>query len=90
VSLEHKGRVLAKGEVVAKAANRNIGGTPLGPSFVGVYVIGLENIGKHKGDEKIPRPIFDIEKIMDAVGSVIAWPRTHVIFFLEILLFCSI
>ena len=79
MSLEHKGRVLAKGERVAKAPYRNIGGMPLGPSFVGVYVVDLGNIGKHKGDEKIPRPIFNIEKIID-VGSVIAWPRTHVFF----------
>ena len=62
---------------------RVILGTMLGNDFLGVYVHALENITKgNTGDEILPRPTEDIRTIKDAVGYVIAWPRTHVSFVL--------
>jgi len=51
----------------------------LGTEFVGVYVDRIENITNgNKGDEELPRPVDSIRTLVDAVGFVIPWPRSHV------------
>lgn len=67
---------MAKGNLVTTDANRRISGTVLGKEFVGVYVDALEN--RNNGDEMLPRPFYDIKTMSDAVGFVVAWPRSHV------------
>jgi hypothetical protein len=48
---------------------------------VGVYVDCLENVASgNKGDEELPRPLYDMSTLVEAVGFVIAWPRSHVSF----------
>ena len=62
-------------------STRSIGGTVLGKEFVGVYVETLENNGNgNNGDEMLPRPLFSIKTMKDAIGFLVAWPRSHVSF----------
>ncbi|RCV38102.1 hypothetical protein SETIT_8G115300v2 [Setaria italica] len=68
LSLRNKGRIVAKAKLVTTDAKRDIGGS----------VLGKEYVGRNKGDELIPRPIYDICTLIDAIGYVIAWPRSHV------------
>nr|TKW32325.1 hypothetical protein SEVIR_2G161300v2 [Setaria viridis] len=84
LSLRNKGRIVANAKLVTTDAKRDIGGSVLGKEYVGVYVEGLENVdSRNKGDELIPRPIYDICTLIDAIGYVIAWPRSHESFFLK-------
>ncbi|RCV32570.1 hypothetical protein SETIT_7G013600v2 [Setaria italica] len=79
LSLRNKGRIVANAKLVTTDAKRDIGGSVLGKEYVGVYVEGLENVdSRNKGDELIPRPIYDIRTLIDAISYVIAWPRSHV------------
>ncbi|RCV38137.1 hypothetical protein SETIT_8G118300v2 [Setaria italica] len=79
LSLRNKGRIVANAKLVTTDAKRDIGGSVLGKEYVGVYVEDLENVdSRNKGDELIPRPIYDICTLIDAIGYVIAWPRSHV------------
>jgi len=64
---------------VTTDSTRSIGGTVLGKEFVGVYVETLENNGNgNNGDEMLPRPLFSIKTMKDAIGFLVAWPRSHV------------
>lgn len=74
ISLRNKGRVAAKGTLKTTDSKRVIGGSMLGTEFVGVYVDGIEN----KGDEELPRPLYSICTLIDAVGFIIPWPKSHV------------
>ncbi|XP_039855812.1 uncharacterized protein LOC120713919 [Panicum virgatum] len=74
ISLRNKGRVAAKGTLKTTDSKRVIGGSMLGTEFVGVYVDRIEN----KGDEELPRPLYSICTLMDAVGFIIPWPKSHV------------
>jgi len=79
ISLRNKGRVVAKGELITSDSKRVIGGRMLGREFVGVYVDCLENVASgNKGDEELPRPLYDMTTLVEVVGFVIAWPRSHV------------
>lgn len=70
---------MAKAQLVTTDCKREIGGCMLGKEYVGVYVDGLENVDiRNKGDELIPRPIFEIRTLLDAIGYTIPWPRSHV------------
>jgi len=70
---------MAKGKLVTTDSTRSIGGTVLGKEFVGVYVETLENNGNgNNGDEMLPRPLFSIKTMKDAIGFLVAWPRSHV------------
>jgi len=80
ISLRNKGRVAAKGTLKTTDSKRVIGGSMLGTEFVGVYVDGIEN----KGDE-LPRPLYSICTLIDVVGFIIPWPKSHVSS-----LFCSL
>ncbi|RCV42891.1 hypothetical protein SETIT_9G251700v2 [Setaria italica] len=78
LSLRYKGRIVAKAKLGTTDAKRNIGGSVLGKEYVGVYVEGLENVdSRNKGDKLIPRPIFDIRTLIDDIGYIIPWPRSH-------------
>ncbi|TVU51665.1 hypothetical protein EJB05_03105, partial [Eragrostis curvula] len=78
-SLRTKDKVLAKGQLVTTDSRRVILGHMLGSDFFGVHVDGLENLSRgNTGEETLPRPYEQIRTIRDAVGYVIAWPRTHV------------
>ena len=81
ISLRNKGRVAAKGTLKTTDSKRVIGGSMLGTEFVGVYVDGIEN----KGDEELPRPLYSICTLIDDVGFIIPWPKSHVSS-----LFCSL
>jgi len=74
ISLRNKGRVVVKGTLKTTDSKRVIGGSMLGTEFVGVYVDGIEN----KGDEELPRPLYSICTLIDAVGFIIPWPKSHV------------
>lgn len=79
ISLRNQRKVVAKGKLVTKDSTRSIAGTVLGKEYVGVYVDALENNGNgNNGDEMLPRPFYDIKTMSDAVGYVVAWPRSHV------------
>jgi hypothetical protein len=55
----------------------------LGKEFVGVYVDALENNGnRNNGDEMLPRPLYSIKTIRDAIGFIVVRPRSHVSFLL--------
>ena len=70
---------MAKGKLVTTDGTRVIGESMLGNEFVGVHVDSLENIANGNiGDEALPRPLFDIQLLRDAIVYVIAWPRSHV------------
>lgn len=57
----------------------------LGKEYVGVYVEGLENVdSRNKGDELVPRPIFQIRTLIDAIGYTIPWPYSRVSYFSKI------
>lgn len=74
---------MAKGKLVTTDSTRNIGGTMLGKEFVGVYVDALENNGNgNNGDEMLPRPLYSMKTMRDAIGFIVAWPRSHVSFLL--------
>jgi len=66
--------VAAKGTLKTTDSKRVIGGSMLGTEFVGVYVDGIEN----KGDEQLPRPLYSIHTLIDAIGFIIPWPKSHV------------
>ncbi|RCV17911.1 hypothetical protein SETIT_3G258200v2 [Setaria italica] len=79
LSLRNKGRIVSYVKLVTTVAKRDIGGSVLRKEYVGVYVEGLENVNsRNKGDELIPRPIFDIRTLIDAIGYIVAGPRSHV------------
>jgi hypothetical protein len=81
ISLRNKGRVVAKGKLMTSDSKRVIGGCMLGREFVGAYVDCLENVAtRNKGDEELPRPLYDMSTLVEVVGFVIAWPRSHVSF----------
>nr|TKW27559.1 hypothetical protein SEVIR_3G264800v2 [Setaria viridis] len=76
---QNKGRIVSYVKLVTTVAKRDIGGSVLRKEYVGVYVEGLENVNsRNKGDELIPRPIFDIRTLIDAIGYIVAGPRSHV------------
>ncbi|TVU23195.1 hypothetical protein EJB05_30230, partial [Eragrostis curvula] len=78
-SLRNKDKAVAKGHLVTTDSKRVIFGNKLGKDFCGVYVEGLENFTRGNiGEEVLPRPYESIRTIRDAIGYVIAWPRTHV------------
>ncbi|XP_066316360.1 uncharacterized protein [Miscanthus floridulus] len=79
ISLRNNYKIVAKGKLVTTDSTRSIGGTVLGKEFVGVYVETLENNGNgNNGDEMLPRPLFSIKTMKDAIGFLVAWPRSHV------------
>lgn len=81
-SLRSKDKVVAKGHLVTTDSRRMIFGNKLGKDFFGVHVDGLENLTRgNTGEEVLPRPYESIRTIRDAIGYVIAWPRTHVSLF---------
>jgi hypothetical protein len=83
LSLRNKGKVVAKGKLVTNNATQDIGGLMLGKGIL--YVERLENVDiRNKGDELIPRPMFEIHTLTDAIGYIIPWPRSHVSFFSKI------
>uniref|UniRef100_K3YEH6 Uncharacterized protein n=1 Tax=Setaria italica TaxID=4555 RepID=K3YEH6_SETIT len=50
----NKGRIVAKVKLSPTDGKLEIGGSMLGKEYVGVYVEGLENDSRNKGDELIP------------------------------------
>ncbi|KAL6883230.1 hypothetical protein ACP4OV_010644 [Aristida adscensionis] len=79
LSLRNEGKTVAKGELVSTDSTCTIFEEKLGANFYAVYVTGLENISRgNTGQDNLPRPFQQIIKVVDAIGYVIAWPRTHV------------
>ncbi|KAF8688150.1 hypothetical protein HU200_042380 [Digitaria exilis] len=63
MSLRNKGKVVASANLVTTDITQDVGGTPLGREYVGVDVLDLENIAnENKGQEELPRPLFDIRR----------------------------
>jgi hypothetical protein len=50
-----------------------VGGNMLGYEYVVVSVHAINDIG----DENLPRPFENIHTIRDAIGYVIAWPKSR-------------
>jgi hypothetical protein len=91
LSLRNKGRVVAKGKLVTNNATQEFGGVILGKEYFGVYVEGLENVdSRNKGDELIPRHMFEIRTLTDAIVYIIPWPRSHVSFFKDSTCVCKL
>uniref|UniRef100_A0A0A9CVV4 Transposase Tnp1/En/Spm-like domain-containing protein n=1 Tax=Arundo donax TaxID=35708 RepID=A0A0A9CVV4_ARUDO len=67
ISLRNKGRVVAKGKLVATDSKRLIGGTMLGKEYVVVFVGSLENIAN--GDEELPRPLYDVNNATSSIQT---------------------
>ena len=63
---------------MTRDSTRSIAGTVLGKEYVGVYVDALDN--GNNGDKMLPRPFYSVITMRDAIGFVIAWPRSHVSF----------
>jgi hypothetical protein len=70
-----KSTVVAKGNLVTTDSTHVIGGNMLGHEFYGVAVHNVTNIG---GNERLPRPSENCHTLRDAIGLVIAWPRSFV------------
>jgi hypothetical protein len=80
ISLRNHCKVVAKGKLVTRDSTRSLAGTVLGKEYVGVYVDALDS--GNNGDEMLPRPFYSVITMKDAIGFVIAWPRSHVSFLL--------
>ncbi|WVZ49708.1 hypothetical protein U9M48_001040 [Paspalum notatum var. saurae] len=79
LSMMYKGRFVAKGKLVTTDSKRVIGESMLGSEFVGVYVDALVNAAYgNNGEEELPRPLYEVKTLRDAIDYVIAWPRSHV------------
>ena len=73
----NKDKLVANGTLVSKAKTYVVGGNMLGVQYVAVLVRGCTYLG----DEKLVRPYEKFQTVRDAMGSVIAWPRSHVSMF---------
>lgn len=65
---------MAKGGLVSKDKTCVVGGDMLGDEYFGVAVHAVTNIG----DERLLRPYENIHTVRDAIGCVVAWPRSYV------------
>ncbi|KAL6639399.1 hypothetical protein ACP70R_023129 [Stipagrostis hirtigluma subsp. patula] len=74
MSLRNKNKVLAKGNLVTTDRTGVVGGNMLGTEYYGVAVHAVSNLG----DESLPRPYDKFSTVRDAIGYVIAWPKSHV------------
>lgn len=74
MSLRHENKPVAKGNLVTTDSTHVVGGNMLGYEYVAVAVHIVSDIG----DEDLPRPYDNICTVRDAIGYVIAWPRSHV------------
>ncbi|KAM3336709.1 hypothetical protein ACQJBY_030622 [Aegilops geniculata] len=70
----NKDKLVAKGTLASKEKTYVVGGSMLGVEYVAVLVRGCTYLG----DEKLVRPYEKFQTVRDAIGSVIAWPRSHV------------
>ncbi|XP_048536044.1 uncharacterized protein LOC125514800 [Triticum urartu] len=70
----NKDKLVATGTLASKEKTYVVGGNMLGVQYVAVHVRGCTYLG----DEKLVRPYEKFQTVRDAVGSVIAWPRSHV------------
>ncbi|XP_037416574.1 uncharacterized protein LOC119279444 [Triticum dicoccoides] len=70
----NKDKLVAKGTLASKEKTYVVGGSMLGVEYVAVLVRGCTYLG----DEKLVRPYEKFQTVRDAMGSVIAWPRSHV------------
>ena len=73
-NLRNKDKLVAKGTLESKEKTYVVGGNMLGVQYVAVRVRGCTYLG----DEKLVRPYEKFQTVRDAMGSVIAWPRSHV------------
>ncbi|XP_072147443.1 uncharacterized protein [Setaria viridis] len=74
MSLRHENKPVAKGNLVTTDSTHVVGGNMLGYEYVAVAVHIVTDIG----DEDLPRPYDNICTVRDAIGYVIAWPRSRV------------
>ena len=77
MNLRNKDKLVAKGTLESKEKTYVVGGNMLGVQYVAVRVRGCTYLG----DEKLVRPYEKFQTVRDAMGSVIAWPRSHVSMF---------
>ncbi|RLN22998.1 hypothetical protein C2845_PM07G10420 [Panicum miliaceum] len=73
MSMRHENKAVAKGNLVVTDSTHVVGGNMLGYEYVVVAVHIVSDIG----DENLPRPFENIHTVRDAVGYVIAWPRSR-------------
>ena len=74
MNLRNKDKLLAKGTLESKEKTYVVRGNMLGVQYVAVLVRGCTYLG----DEKLVRPYEKFQTVRDAMGSVIAWPSSHV------------
>jgi hypothetical protein len=77
MSLRHENKPVAKGNLVTTDSTHVVGGNMLGHEYVAVAV----HIVSDLGGEDLPRPYDNISTVRDAIGHVIAWPRSRVSLF---------
>ncbi|KAL6909852.1 hypothetical protein ACP4OV_001511 [Aristida adscensionis] len=74
VLVSDRTKTVAKGKLVTTDSTRVVGGNMLGNEYYGVAILG---VSRH-GNESFPRPYEELSTVRDAIGKVIAWPRSHV------------
>ena len=74
MNLRNKDKLVAKGTLESKEKTYVVGGNMLGVQYVAVRVCGCTYLGY----EKLVRPYEKFQTVRDAMGSVIAWPSSHV------------
>jgi len=77
MSMRHENKAVAKGNLVATDSTHVVGGNMHGNEYVAVAVHVVSDIG----DENLPRPFENIHTVRDAIGYVIAWPKSRVSLF---------
>ena len=74
MSLRHENKAVAKGNLISTYRTHVVGGDMLGYEYVAVAVHNVRDIG----DEKLARPYESLRTVGDAIGCVVAWPRSRV------------
>lgn len=70
----NKNKMVAKGSLVSKDKTYIVGRNMLGDEYYAVSVFAVTKTG----NERLPRPYENCQMLQDAIGYVIAWPRSHV------------